>query len=132
MSVWLVLLIIFSSLCFLFFIIPRIIGGNSTYRAPTSVPIKLEISDDFKCRHDSIGNMIITGSVKNLSNKDLRFVELRGTALNSSGEIINTDTSYTDSDILYSGASSTFTIYVDDPSNQGTNCKVKVEDYSIN
>lgn len=85
--------------------------------------------DDWDCSHDSIGNMIIEGKVKNTSSiYDLQFVELRATIYDDSGQIVNTNTGYIDSDILSANASSTFKIYVDDPSNKATRCKVEVED----
>ncbi len=48
-----------------------------------------------------------------------------------SGEVINTNTGYIDSDILYANSSSTFKIYVDDPSDKGKRCQVEVEDASF-
>lgn len=88
--------------------------------------------DDWVCSHDGTGNAIIEGKVKNISGEyDLEFVELRGTVFDESGNIINTNTSYIDSDILYSNSSSTFTIYIDDPSDKGSKCKVVIEDASF-
>lgn len=84
--------------------------------------------DDWDCSHDSIGNMVFNGKVKNTSSTyDLQFVELRATVFSESGEVINTNTGYIDSDILYANSSSTFKIYVDDPSNKGKRCQVEVE-----
>jgi hypothetical protein len=88
--------------------------------------------DDWDCSHDSIGNVIFEGKVKNTSGTyDLQFVELRATVISESGEIINTNTGYIDSDVLYANTSSTFKIYVDDPSNKGKHCQVEVEDASF-
>lgn len=84
---------------------------------------------DWDCSHDSIGNMIFEGKVKNTSSiYDLQFVKLRATVFSESGEVINTNIGYIDSDILYANSSSTFTIYVDDPNYEGKRCKVEVED----
>lgn len=88
--------------------------------------------EDWDCNHDSIGNVVFEGKVRNVSNDyDLRFVELRATVYSSSGEVINTNTGYIDSDILYAASTSTFTLYVDDPDEVGTKCKVDVEDASF-
>lgn len=88
--------------------------------------------DDFNCNHDSIGNVVFEGKVKNISNEyDLVFVELRATVYNSSGEVVNTNTGFIDSDILYANSTSTFRVYVDDPGDNGTQCKVVVEDASF-
>ena len=85
--------------------------------------------DDWDCSHDSIGNMIVEGTVKNTSSSyDLQFVELRATIYDEAGNVVNTNTSFTDSDILFANSSSTFKIYVDDPGNKATRCKVDVED----
>lgn len=73
--------------------------------------------------------MIIEGKVINISSTyDLQLVELRATIYDDSGKVINTNTGYIDSDILNSNSSSTFTVYVDDPHNEGERCKVEVED----
>lgn len=82
----------------------------------------------WSCEHDSIGNMIISGTVSNSSNYDLQFVELRGTVYTASGDVVNTNTSYIDSDILGAKSTSTFDIYVDDPDERATKCGVRVED----
>jgi len=88
--------------------------------------------DDWNCHHDSIGNMIIEGKVKNTSSTyDLQFVKLRATIYDNWGKVVNTNIGYIDSDILYSNSSSTFKIYVDDPSNIANSCKVEVEDASF-
>lgn len=85
----------------------------------------------FNCSRDGIGNMIITGTILNSSSKDFQFVELRGTIFDSNAHIVNTNTNFIDSDVLYSDTTSTFKIYVDDPNDQATQCSVQVEDYSI-
>jgi hypothetical protein len=88
--------------------------------------------NDWDCSHDTIGNVIFEGKVKNSSREyDLRFVKLRATVFTKSGEVVNTSTGYIDSDILYANSSSTFKIYVDDPSGDGEQCKVVVEDASF-
>lgn len=96
---------------------------------PTPTPRrKLEFLK-FRWRRDRIGNAILEGTIKNVSGGDLRFVELRGIVYDKSGEIVNTHCSYIDSDVLYKGASSTFTIYVDDPNDAGVRARVEVESY---
>lgn len=103
-------------------------GGSSSAADFVSVT-----KNDFSCSSDSIGNMIIEGTVKNTSSDfDLRSVQLRGTAYDRSGNVVNTNTSYIDSDILYKNSTSTFTIYVDDPQYRGTKCGVDVESAHIN
>jgi hypothetical protein len=76
--------------------------------------------------------MIFKGTIKNTSNEyDLKFIELRGTALKADGTVINTDTGYIDSDIVSKGKTSTFEIMVSNPDNVGTKCKIAVEDASF-
>ena len=109
------------------------LSGNSS--SPNTVYAKDFVKttkDDWDCSHDSIGNMIIEGKIKNTSSVyDLRFVELRATIYDDSGQVVNTNTGYIDSDILAANASSTFKIYVDDPGNKANHCKVEVEDASF-
>lgn len=109
--------------------------SSSNYSSPNTVYAKdfVKITkDDWDCSHDSIGNMIFEGKAKNTSSTyDLQFVELRATVFSESGEVINTNTGYIDSDILYANSSSTFKIYVDDPSDKGKRCQVEVEDASF-
>jgi hypothetical protein len=68
---------------------------GSSYSVPTSekktyAKDLINVSkDDWDCSHDSIGNMILEGKVKNTSSYDLRFVELRATIYTESGEVIN-------------------------------------------
>jgi hypothetical protein len=96
-------------------------------KVPEDAKDFVEITN-FDYSYDSIGNVIFEGKVKNTSSTyDLQFVVLRATVFSSSGEVINTNTGYIDSDILYANSSSTFKIYVDDPSEEGRQYKVKVE-----
>lgn len=81
-----------------------------------------------RCDHDLIGNMIAKGKVHNESRADLGRVELRATVYDKAGAIVNTNTSYIASDELAAGASSTYSIYIDDPSEDGVKCVVTVED----
>jgi len=103
--------------------------SSSNNSSPNTVDAKDFVKiNDFDCSHDSIGNMIFEGKVKNTSSTyDLQFVVLRATVLSFSGEVINTRTGYIDSDILYANSSSTFKIYVDDPNYEGSQCRIKVE-----
>lgn len=88
----------------------------------------VELIDGFSCHHDSIGNMIIEGSVINIGNQDLTFVELRAKALTSSDQVVNTNTGFIDSDVLYAGSTSTYSIYVDDPNDTASRCEISIED----
>jgi len=87
------------------------------------------VKDSLECEHDSIGNMIMTGKVTNNGPYQLTLVKIRGTTYTSAnGKQLNTNYSYTASDVLNPGAISTFTIYVDDPKNEATYCQVTIED----
>jgi Tfp pilus assembly protein PilF len=87
---------------------------------------------DVSCYHDSTGKMIIEGKVKNTSSSyDLRFVELQGSVVDKSGNVVNTNTSFIVSDVLYHNSSSTYKIYVNDPAFRGSNCTVEVENAMI-
>lgn len=89
---------------------------------------QVEILKGWQCGHDSIGNMIIEGEVRNKGGAPLLLVELRGIILDEGGTEVGNNTSFIDSDILNANAQSSFTIYVDDPRNQATRCKVSIED----
>jgi hypothetical protein len=107
-------------------------SGNSSLNTVYAKDFVYIPKDDWGCSHDSIGNMIFEGKVKNTSGTyNLQFVELRATVLTESFEVINTNTGYIDSDVLSANSSSTFKIYVDDPSNKGKHCKIEVEDASF-
>ncbi|MBN1876716.1 MAG: tetratricopeptide repeat protein [Anaerolineae bacterium] len=87
------------------------------------------VKDSLECEHDSIGNMIMTGKVTNNGPYQLTLVKIRGTTYTSAnGKQLNTNYSYIASDVLNPGAISTFTVYVDDPENEATYCKVTIED----
>jgi len=84
---------------------------------------------DFECSHDSIGNMIVEGKVRNTSSAYvLQFVELRATIYTGAGAEVNNNTGFIDSDELNPGSTSTFTIYVDDPAGEAERCLAVVED----
>jgi hypothetical protein len=84
---------------------------------------------EWTCKPDSIGNMIFKGKVHNESSThSLRFVELHGYVYTRTGADVNNSTGYIDSDVINPGSTSTFTIYVDDPNNDGEKCNVKVDD----
>jgi len=85
--------------------------------------------DLWNCSHDSLGYMVFEGKIINNSTSNFRYVKLRGTVFDSANNIVNTDWSYIDSDILYANSSSTFSIYVKDPNGTGKSCKVIIEDY---
>lgn len=109
------------------------VSGSSASGGMTPSNSYFDLNKDlWSCSHDSIGNMIIEGKIKNVSSSlDFIYVELRGTAYTSNNEIINTNTSYIDSDILGANSSATFTIYLADPNNQATRCRVSIEGFQI-
>ena len=135
----LMMILILIGIIIIIIILSQPSGSNSENRPKaTSIPTDVVVyaksfvstsKDDWNCSHDSIGNMIIEGKVINTSSKyDLQFVELMGTIFDSSNNIVNNSTGYINSTILNANSSSTFTIYVDDPSNKGTKCLVEVVD----
>ena len=89
---------------------------------------QVEILEDWKCLHDSIGNMIVSGKVKNAGALPLQFIEIRATIFTEAGEQVNTGAGFIDSDVLQAGATSTFDVYVDDPEDEAKKCSVKVEE----
>jgi hypothetical protein len=122
-----------------YFSISDRVSGKTPTRIPTNTavpynpPVRNKVKIiDIDCEHDSIGNLIITGKVENIGNMDLRFVELRGRAVDPDGNTVNTDTSFIDSDVLAAGATSTYRIYVSDPSNAATRCEARFEDAVAN
>lgn len=86
------------------------------------------VPNTLRCRDDTIGDAVISGKVKNIGSRDLQFVELRGTIYDSAGNIINNETTYIDSDVLYAGSTSTYSVYVNDPGRQLVRCEIQVED----
>lgn len=102
-------------------------SGSTTGGSTSSARSQVDIVE-FSCSHDSIGNMIITGTIQNTGTQMLRFVQLRGTAVTADLQTVNTHTSYAASDRIEPGAQSTFTVYVDDPGNRATKCRIAVED----
>lgn len=144
---WQIILVaIFGSILLLFFVCLVIFALTPSSTPPsdgtpkpsstprptwTKAPPRVKFLPGWKCYHDDIGNMIMEGTVRNTAGFDLRFVRLRGTAYDKSGNIVNTDWSYIDSDILYSDSTSTFTIYVDDPNDVAVKCGIELESYDI-
>lgn len=134
-----ILVVVIAGICIFLWAIGQMGSKSSSSSGNSSSPNIVYAKDfvktskeDWDCSHDSIGNMIIEGKVKNTSSVyDLRFVELRATIYDDSGQVVNTNTGYIDSDILVANASSTFKIYVDDPGNKANRCKVEVEDASF-
>jgi hypothetical protein len=118
-------------------------NGNATqtYITPTPIPqilptpanpINFVEIQEVNCTRDSIGNVILEGTVKNTSNTyNLQFVKLRATLLSATGGVINTNTGFIDSDVLFSNTSSTYKIYVNAPGVTGGSCQVTVEDASF-
>jgi hypothetical protein len=84
------------------------------------------------CTRDILGNVIFEGTVKNNSSiYNLRFVKLRATIISTTGEVINTNTGYIDSDVLFTNTSSTYKIYVNAPGDAGGTCGIVVDDASL-
>jgi hypothetical protein len=98
---------------------------NTTSTSVSPVVVLL----DFTVTHSG-DHLVLAGKVKNEGSAPLTFVEIRGTALAASGEIVNTNTAYIDSDVLAPGATATYTVYVDDPNREATQGRVQIEDYS--
>jgi hypothetical protein len=119
--------------CGLYFLGEMLLSSPGTSGSPKEGSVRAEdlviiTKGEWRCYHDSIGNAILEGKVWNSSNiHSLRFVELRATILSSGGSVINTSTGYIDSDILAPNSTSTFRIYVDDPNNEGDDCRIRVE-----
>lgn len=77
--------------------------------------LKIDMKKEVSCKHDGIGNAICSGKIYNISSIDFEFVQIRFTIFDKDKNLINTNTGYIDSDILFGNSSSTFKIYVDDP-----------------
>ncbi len=105
-------------------------GGGGSGSSPVTVYAKDQVKvESYTYRHDSIGNVIVSGKIKNTSSQyTIKLVELRATAFDSGQQQINTNTSYADSDQLPPGQTATFDIYVDDPNSRTKSVKVVVED----
>jgi len=87
----------------------------------------VEILSDWTCHSDSIGNMIFTGRIRNEHDeRTLASVRLRVAVEDARGNIVNTRDGYIDSDIVFPGTTSSFTIYVDNPTG-ATSCVIGVE-----
>lgn len=118
-------------------------NGNATqtYITPTPIPqilptpvnpISFVEVQEVTCTRDSIGNVILEGTVKNTSNSyNLQFVQLRATISTTAGTVINTNTGYIDSDVLFVNTSSTYKIYVNAPDTAEGSCQITVESATI-
>lgn len=112
-------------------------NATQTYITPTPIPqilptpvnpINFVEVQEVTCTRDSIGNVILEGTVKNTSNLyNLQFVQLRATISTTAGTVINTNTGYIDSDVLFFNTSSTYKIYVNAPDNAEGSCQITVE-----
>jgi len=109
-------------------------GGGGTGGVPTVATIVYAkdlvrlVSGSLSCSTE-YGIMTITGKIQNLSNVyDLQFVEIRGTVERGDGTVVNTNISFIDSDILYKNSTSTFSVMVNDPNDEGTQCNMQIED----
>jgi hypothetical protein len=100
--------------------------STSTTQAGPSKHVRI-ISDSVEVRHNSLGDLILTGKVKNSGTRALRSVKIRGYAYTESGAIVNTDYSYIDSDILAPKATATFSVYVADRDNEAKKGQVEIE-----
>ena len=76
------------------------------------------VKNSVSCEHDSIGNAICSGVIQNVTSSSFKYVQVRIVIYDKNKEIINTNTGFIDSDILYANSSSTFKVYVDDPKDK--------------
>jgi len=76
----------------------------------------------------SIGSVLVTGEVKNISDETYKYVKIRSIVYDSAGNQIGTNYSYLDSDVLPPGATSTFSVYVDCNTAQVAKVKSNVEE----
>jgi hypothetical protein len=131
LSLWLLLAII-GACVILYYVGSSDSGGSSTggtgSQSGSQIYAKDQIEIVEKSGDSSYDWVKVTGKVENKSSYSLRFVELRITTFDKNGKQVNTNTGYIDSDKLGPYASSTFTIYVDDPTNEADTYKVAVED----
>jgi hypothetical protein len=112
---------------FIIFLLAKCIGGGITGSAINYI----EIQNGWGCSSSQQnGYTKFNGTIKNVSGEyDLKNIELRGTVFEADGPtVINTDTSYIDSDIVYRNQTSTFSIMVSNslPGSM-TRCKIAVE-----
>lgn len=130
--------LIYSSLVFFCLVIVVMLAGGvfgsifgketSTTLVPTTTIYavdQVEVLSGLEVEKQS-GYIIIHGKVRNAGIYPLEYVEVRGYAKTSSGGVVNTTTSYADSDVLAPGATATFSIYIDDPHNEASKARVEV------
>lgn len=87
----------------------------------------IEILDDWSCHDDLIENTVFEGTVRNTHKSEkIGYVWLR-VAVVEGDNIINTQTGLIDSDVIYPGGESSFTIYLDNPGGRGEGCRIGVE-----
>ncbi len=69
---------------------------------------------------NSIGTLVITGEVKNNSDRSKKFIKILATLYNSDGNVVETDFTYSDRDVLSPGETSGFKMYVSYPNGYST------------
>ena len=69
-----------------------------------------------------------SGTVSNVGDSSLQFVQLRGRVEDANGQVIGSNFGFISSDILYPNATSQFDFYVNYPTAQGDKCFISVED----
>jgi len=128
----LIVILVILGICLLIYILSQSSGGGgggTTINAEEYV----QIQSDWTCTN-GYGYTTFNGTVKNTSSEyDLRLIELRGTIYQKDGTtVINTNTSYVDSDIVNKGQTSTFSIMVTNPKySEDGKCRIAVENASI-
>jgi len=71
--------------------------------------------------------VVVSGRVENAGDVPVRLVEVRATAVTQDGAVINTSTSYADSDVIAPGDTATFSVYIDDPEGLVADGRVRLE-----
>lgn len=108
-------------------------SSQTTYRRTTTTSVIRAVDQvhlvagTLKVADTGVGDMELSGKVKNTGRYPLVFVKVRGYALDEDGKTINTDFSYIDSDILGPGGTATYTIYVSDPNEEGARGRVETD-----
>lgn len=69
---------------------------------------------------NSIGTLVITGEVRNNSDRSKKFIKILATLYNSDGSVVETDYTYSDRDVLSPGETSGFKMYVSYPNGYST------------
>ena len=139
-SIWLFVIIVVFGYAAYAFISTSSIPENPFLSTPTFDPGQIVTSkiyakdlvafvkDTLSCPTGT-GYTIVSGKVENVSDTyDLWLVEIRARLTDDNGQVVNTKTFYIDSDVLFSGATSTYKTYIDNPDNKIFGCRVTIED----